>query len=103
MDPNPPRQFAVLACDELSLEHLDHRMYEGGRLQRGGLAGLADIAPRQGALGYDPDQRALLVDDRDQVQAGLDHEVARLAKGRIAIRDGECALHHVGDAQHDVG
>ena len=85
VDPHPAGDPAVLPHDELAAERVDD-----GADRRGGvdearrLAGLADVAPRERALGHHPGQRALVVDDRDEVEALARHGAADLAHRLLA-------------------
>ena len=67
-----------------------------------GLARLADVAARQRALGHDAHERAVVVDDRHQVEVLARHQQADLADRLAVVGHREALAHHVAHAQHHV-
>ena len=97
-----PASCRSVARDQLALEHPDHGAHGGGSDERRHLAGLADVAARQRALGHDADERAVVVDDRHQVDAAAGHGEAHRPDGLLLTGHRKASLHHVARTQQHV-
>jgi hypothetical protein len=95
--PDAPGELeVVVAGDELAVELGDDRLHRrGGVGEARHLARLADVAARERPLGHDAGERAVVVDDRHQLEVLARHRQADLRIG-LAVADGrEAVLHHV--------
>ena len=79
-EPSTGPTAAVLAGQQVTFEHGYHRAHVGGRvLEGGGPARLADVPPGERALGQHAAQRAVIVDQRHELEVRLGHREPGLA------------------------
>ena len=88
---------------QLAREHLDDRADRGRGVELRRAARLADVAAREHALGHHARERAVGVDERDQVALVARHPQAHRAHRVVLAGQRHLLIHHVAHAQQHVG
>src|SRR5215217_2878559 len=103
-DPEVAGVLAVLLPDkQFSLEHLDHRPHVDWAIgERRGPPRLPDVHAREVPLGYQADQRAVVVHYGDLAEVSLGHGEPDVAQRVALVGDQQIRVHHVLDPEHDV-